>query len=57
MGNGLQAQRNNPEIKVRSVDPVLINMKEKLEHFNQVGPKTSEVRIAILPHLTQTICF
>ncbi|KAK7126719.1 hypothetical protein R3I94_018037 [Phoxinus phoxinus] len=35
VGNGLQAQRQNPEIKVRSVDPNLVNVKEKLEHFNQ----------------------
>jgi len=38
VGNGLQAQKQNPEIKVRSVDPNLVNVKEKLEHFNKVGP-------------------
>ncbi|XP_066503962.1 glypican-5b [Hoplias malabaricus] len=35
VGNGLQAQRHNPEIKVRGVDPVLVEAKEKLERFNQ----------------------
>ncbi|XP_007252665.3 glypican-5b [Astyanax mexicanus] len=35
VGNGLQAQRYNPEIKVRGVDPVLVNTKVMLEHFNQ----------------------
>jgi len=55
VGNGLQAQKQNPEIKVRSVDPNLVNVKEKLEHFNKVGPKTSKVRASILTHLTQTI--
>lgn len=38
MGSGLQAQKLNPEIKVRSADPVLLELKEKLELFNQVGP-------------------
>ncbi|KAL4631050.1 glypican-5-like [Arapaima gigas] len=35
VGNGLQAQKQNPEIKVRSTDPILVEVKEKLEHFNQ----------------------
>uniref|UniRef100_A0A8C1SKB5 Glypican 5b n=1 Tax=Cyprinus carpio TaxID=7962 RepID=A0A8C1SKB5_CYPCA len=35
VGNGLKAQKHNPEIKIRSVDPILVNVKEKLEHFNQ----------------------
>ncbi|TRZ01198.1 hypothetical protein DNTS_035513 [Danionella cerebrum] len=33
VGNGLQAQKHNPEIKVRSVDPILVTAKEKLESF------------------------
>ncbi|XP_051978284.1 glypican-5-like isoform X1 [Xyrauchen texanus] len=35
VGNGLQAQRHNPEIKFKSPDPVLVTVKERLEHFNQ----------------------
>ncbi|XP_053490494.1 glypican-5b isoform X1 [Ictalurus furcatus] len=35
VGNGLQAQKHNPEIKVRGVDPVLTEAKETLERFNQ----------------------
>ncbi|XP_053368571.1 glypican-5b isoform X1 [Clarias gariepinus] len=35
VGNGLQAQRQNPEIKVRGLDPVLVEAKETLERFNQ----------------------
>ncbi|XP_072516650.1 glypican-5b [Salminus brasiliensis] len=35
VGNGLQAQRHNPEIKVRGVDPILVEAKERLERFNQ----------------------
>lgn len=46
VGNGLQAQRQNPEIKVKGVDPVLIEAKETLERFNQV--KAHFVHIALL---------
>lgn len=45
VGNGLQAQGQNPEIKVRGVDPVLIGAKETLERFNQV--KTHFVHISL----------
>ncbi|XP_024269312.1 glypican-5-like [Oncorhynchus tshawytscha] len=33
VGNGLQAQKNNPEIKVRSIDPILVGARDRLEHF------------------------
>ncbi|KAM9790488.1 glypican-5-like isoform X2 [Syngnathus typhle] len=35
VGNGLQAQRQNPEVKVRSPNPSLVEMKERLESFNR----------------------
>ncbi|XP_008282639.1 glypican-5-like isoform X2 [Stegastes partitus] len=35
VGNGLHAQRQNPEVKVRSVDPAVVEVKERLENFNQ----------------------
>ncbi|XP_060940712.1 glypican-5-like [Limanda limanda] len=35
VGNGLHAQRQNPEVKVRSVDPSLAEVKERLDRFNQ----------------------
>ncbi|KAM6919124.1 glypican-5-like isoform 2-T2 [Xenentodon cancila] len=35
VGNGLHAQRQNPEVKVRSVDPTMAEVKERLEHFIQ----------------------
>lgn len=35
VGNGLQAQKHNPEIKVKTANPVLVSVKEMLEHFNQ----------------------
>lgn len=34
VGNGVRAQRQNPEVRVRSVDPVLMDVKTKLELFN-----------------------
>lgn len=37
VGNGLHAQRRNPEVKVRSPNPTLAEVKERLERFNQVG--------------------
>lgn len=33
---GLYGQRQNPEFKVRSMDPRVVEVKERLEHFNQV---------------------
>ncbi len=36
VGNGLHAQRQNPEVKVRSPNPTLAEVKERLERFNQV---------------------
>ncbi|XP_063074605.1 glypican-5 isoform X2 [Engraulis encrasicolus] len=35
VGNGVHAQRQNPELKVRGVDPGLMEVKEKLEHFSE----------------------
>ncbi|XP_028987877.1 glypican-5 isoform X2 [Betta splendens] len=35
VGNGLQAQRQNPEVKVRSPDPTLAEVRESLERFSQ----------------------
>lgn len=35
VGNGLHAQRQNPEVKVRTPNPTLVEVKERLEQFNQ----------------------
>ncbi|XP_077581107.1 glypican-5-like isoform X2 [Stigmatopora nigra] len=35
VGNGLHAQRQNPEVKVRTPNPSLAEVKERLENFNQ----------------------
>lgn len=37
MGNGVLAQRQNPEVRVIGPDAMLAAVKERLEHFNQVG--------------------
>lgn len=34
VGNGVRAQRQNPEVRVRGADPVLMDIKNKLELFN-----------------------
>uniref|UniRef100_A0A8C7LIM9 Glypican 5c n=1 Tax=Oncorhynchus kisutch TaxID=8019 RepID=A0A8C7LIM9_ONCKI len=48
VGNGLQAQKQNPEVKVRSPNPELAEVKERLERFNQVGHPSS---LVLLPWL------
>lgn len=37
VGNGLYAQRHNPEVKVRGVECTIAEAKERLEDFNMVG--------------------
>lgn len=37
VSNGLKAQTNNPELKVRGLDPLISNLIDKLQHFNQVS--------------------
>uniref|UniRef100_A0A3Q3BPT3 Glypican 5c n=1 Tax=Kryptolebias marmoratus TaxID=37003 RepID=A0A3Q3BPT3_KRYMA len=55
VGNGLSAQKQNPEVKVRSMDPLMAEVKESLEYFNQVGPclLTPTVRHSCLAVLNQ----
>ncbi len=36
VGNGVRAQRQNPEVRVRGADAVLMDVKNKLELFNKV---------------------
>lgn len=38
VGGGVRAQRQNPELRVRGVDPLILEVKARLELFNQVGP-------------------
>ncbi|GAA6099974.1 glypican-5 isoform X1 [Tachysurus ichikawai] len=35
VGNGVLAQRQNPEVRVRGPDAILAAVKERLQHFNQ----------------------
>ncbi|KAA0712119.1 Glypican-5 Secreted glypican-5 [Triplophysa tibetana] len=35
VGNGLQAQRHNPEMRIKNAHPLLVNIKDRLERFNQ----------------------
>ncbi|XP_031415649.1 glypican-5 isoform X2 [Clupea harengus] len=35
VGNGVHAQRQNPELKVRGADPALMEVKDRLEQFSQ----------------------
>ncbi|XP_051554354.1 glypican-5-like [Myxocyprinus asiaticus] len=35
VGNGVRAQRQNPEVRVRGAEPVLMEVKDRLEQFNQ----------------------
>lgn len=37
VGNGVPAQRHNPEVRVTDPDTTLAAVKERLEHFNHVG--------------------
>lgn len=37
VSSGLKAQINNPELKVRGLDPLISNLIDKLQHFNQVS--------------------
>ncbi|XP_053930191.1 glypican-5 isoform X7 [Cuculus canorus] len=40
VSNGLKAQINNPELKVRGLDPLISNLIDKLQHFNQIYSRT-----------------
>ncbi|XP_051985222.1 glypican-5-like [Xyrauchen texanus] len=35
VGNGVHAQRQNPEVRVRGAEPVFMEIKDRLEQFNQ----------------------
>lgn len=39
--NGMKAQINNPELKVRGMDPHVSNLIAKLQQFNQVSTQVS----------------
>ena len=37
VGNGIKAQSDNPEVKVKGADPVISQIIDKLKHVNQVS--------------------
>lgn len=37
VGNGIKAQAENPEVKVKEADPVINQVIDKLKHINQVS--------------------
>lgn len=37
VGNGIKAQAENPEVKVKEADPVISQVIDKLKHVNQVS--------------------
>ncbi|KAM6442976.1 glypican-5-like isoform 1-T1 [Liasis olivaceus] len=42
--NGLKAQMNNPELKVRGLDPQIVHLTDKLKHFNQLAAQTTSLQ-------------
>lgn len=45
VSNGLKAQINNPEMKVRGPDLLITNMIEKLHYFTQIGPQKKKTKL------------
>lgn len=45
VSNGLKAQINNPELKVRGLDPLINNLIEKLQHFNQLDAEKAKLKL------------
>ncbi|OPJ79219.1 glypican-5 [Patagioenas fasciata monilis] len=45
VSSGLKAQINNPELKVRGLDPLISNLIEKLQHFNQLDAEKAKLKL------------
>ncbi|XP_074888060.1 glypican-5-like isoform X2 [Buteo buteo] len=45
VSNGLKAQTNNPELKVRGLDPLISNLIDKLQHFNQLDSEKAKLKL------------
>ncbi|XP_072722755.1 glypican-5-like isoform X1 [Ciconia boyciana] len=45
VSNGLKAQINNPELKVRGLDPLISNLIDKLQHFNQLNAEKAKLKL------------
>ncbi|XP_019398592.1 PREDICTED: glypican-5-like [Crocodylus porosus] len=44
VSNGLKAQVNNPELKVRGLDPLISHLIDKLQHFNQLDTEKTKLK-------------
>ncbi|XP_064021463.1 glypican-5-like isoform X5 [Pogoniulus pusillus] len=45
VSNGLKAQVNNPELKVRGLDPLISNLIDKLQHFNKLDAEKAKLKL------------
>uniref|UniRef100_A0A8C3GLP6 Glypican 5 n=1 Tax=Cairina moschata TaxID=8855 RepID=A0A8C3GLP6_CAIMO len=45
VSSGLKAQINNPELKVRGLDPLISNLIDKLQHFNQLDAEKAKLKL------------
>ncbi|KAM6257901.1 glypican-5-like isoform 2-T2 [Porphyrio hochstetteri] len=45
VSNGLKAQINNPELKVRGLDPLISSLIDKLQHFNQLDAEKAKLKL------------
>ncbi|XP_074768718.1 glypican-5-like isoform X2 [Athene noctua] len=45
VANGLKAQINNPELKVKGLDPLISNLIDKLQHFNQLDAEKAKLKL------------
>ncbi|XP_027581066.1 glypican-5-like isoform X2 [Pipra filicauda] len=45
VSNGLKAQINNPELKVRGLDPLISNLIDKLQHFNHLDAEKTKLKL------------
>ncbi|XP_074860630.1 glypican-5-like isoform X2 [Carettochelys insculpta] len=45
VSNGLKAQINNPELKVKGIDPLISHLIDKLHHFNQLDTEKIKLQL------------
>ncbi|XP_015726434.1 glypican-5-like isoform X4 [Coturnix japonica] len=45
VSSGLKAQSNNPELKVRGLDPLISNLIDKLQNFNQLVAEKAKLKL------------
>ncbi|XP_038273641.1 glypican-5-like isoform X3 [Dermochelys coriacea] len=45
VSNGLKAQINNPELKVKGLDPLISHLIDKLHHFNQLDTEKTKLKL------------